>query len=220
MSPHLGGHVWQAYYVAGIGYSFAGIAVILWVRDGYLLARMRLMPTAAAQEVSSNIAANAAARSSRPRGRRGLPGACSRADAQRRGQAAILDAAANAAAISATLKQDASYRRVFVLWFFLGIPTCAHRWKIKQYGRAAFHCTMIAAAVTLNFASFIDLHVGYGFTLLWGIFLLQITATIWLRDLVQLLRGRLGPFVPRPTECGAARTAHPPWRLPLATSLY
>ena len=73
-------------------------------------------------------------------------------------------------------------------------------------GRAAFHCAVNVVAISLNMASeYGDAHIGFATTLAVGICLTCVSVVIWLRDLTQLLRGRLGPR--RVPPCGRSNPA-------------
>ena len=189
----------EAYYVAGIGYGFGGVSGLLWLRDGLLLARMQLLPTKSGGHAAAAVSTGRGGARSRASGQPSsrdqravmLTNGITAATDPR---AAMVGAAAEAAAIRESLKTDGSYRLLVALWLFGGYAFSAHRWKVGHAGRASFHVAVNVIAVALNLAAaYGDLHIGFAVMLTTGIGLASVAAVIWVRDLGQLFRGRLGP---------------------------
>lgn len=186
----------EAYIVGGISYGFAGVSFLMWARDGYLLLRLRLRPKGHA--ALPRLGADG------PAGRRQNQGGGGGAAASKRKRGGGESRAPRYSSLA-----QPEYRRLMLYWLFLGYPLSAHRWKLCHDSHASFQCSLNAIFLALYIVS--DATVGtlataYALVVGLGCALLAVPLVVWLRDLAQLLRGRLGP----------RKAAAPEWWLLLA----
>ena len=141
----------QAYEVGGLAAGLGALALLLWLYDGWLLLRGRLLP----------------------------PGADP------------FDWAAWPAP---------AWRRAAAAWVLLGLPCGAQRWVAGHWAGGAVECALAALALALAAISGGGtLHGAFACAVAGGVLFLGAALVLWLRDLLQLLRGRLGPrTVPAP----------------------
>ena len=174
----------EAYYVAAFGYTFLALSVVLWLRDGRLLAHGRL-------KLQQQQAAAAARRKCRRCG----GGRRRHADADAGGARSWTPGAARRAAARRLATWRPSHRMMLVIWLVLGLPFCAHRWLRRYNGHAAFHCALnaIALALLVTSGESGSLRMAYALGILLGVSLISIALVLWTRDLAQIFRGRLGP---------------------------
>jgi hypothetical protein len=201
----------ESYYVAGVGYGFAGVVGLMWARDGYLLFRHRLHPAGLG-------AGGVHGRGVHGRGVHGR-GAHGRGRQPQRGRGAGTSSRHVVAQDDArAVTRGASdgrlgHGRVFRYWLFLGVPFSAHRLLLGHTMHACMQCTLLATFLVLSFVGDSangSLETAYATMVALGCVLGAVPLVVWLRDLAQLLRGRLGP----------SRAACPEfWLLLLCTTL-
>ena len=80
------------------------------------------------------------------------------------------------------------------LWAIFGAPFGAHRWRLRHGGRAALQIALNVGAVAFGLmGSFGSLEGAYALSIAIGAAAMIGGIWLWIRDLIQLLRGRLGP---------------------------
>ncbi len=86
------------------------------------------------------------------------------------------------------------WRVAFFAWATLGLPLGAHCWVVGHWGMGILEAVVALSAIALGAISVVGgLHAAFGVCLGAGITLLTFAMLSWARDLIQLLRGRLGP---------------------------
>ena len=87
-----------------------------------------------------------------------------------------------------------AHNELALIWLLLGSPFAAHRWWLGHYCQASFQCLLNVIGVTFALVgAFGNLGSAFNLCVTFGSLLLAIGLLIHLRDLLQLLRGRLGP---------------------------
>ena len=188
----------ESYYVAGVGYGFAGVVGLMWARDGYLLLRHRLHPAGqgpARGSAGARGSGGASGRDLRPQGGRGT-GTSSRHLAH--GDARVARAGHDGASPSASSEggPEGGHGRVLLYWLVLGIPFSGHRLLLGHTIHACLQCALLATFLVLTFVGDSangTLETAYATMVGLGCALVAVPLVVWLRDLAQLLRGRLGP---------------------------
>ena len=99
--------------------------------------------------------------------------------------------------LAAQLSPPVSFRTdraLLCLFLTIGLPVCAHRWRLRHRGHAACHCMLTTIAGLLaSQATSGTLESAFSGCMTLGCLLLGGCLVLWCRDGIQLLRGRLGP---------------------------
>ncbi len=89
---------------------------------------------------------------------------------------------------------EPAWRKTAAAWFVLGAPISFHRWRLRYFGHAASLCALNAVGVLFFIVSSSgELQSAFMLCMFCGCGFLAVSIILCGRDLIQLLRGRLGP---------------------------